>query len=224
MNGIQNMSIESIKNFDQLANRYDSWFDSHSAVFQSELEALKKVIPKSGDGLEVGVGSGRFSAALGIKTGIEPSVNLSTIARARGITVYEGVAESLPFQNQQFDFVLFNTVLCFLDLPLTALSEAKRVLKSNGTLIIGMIDKNSMLGKLYEATKQENPFYRHAHFYSVQEVLELLHEINFKEADIYQTLFSPIEQITTPEEIKSGYGEGGFIALSAHVETNRFSY
>ncbi|KTD82552.1 class I SAM-dependent methyltransferase [Legionella waltersii] len=218
------MSIESIKNSDQLANKYDRWFDSHSAVFQSELGALKKLIPQSGEGLDVGVGSGRFSAALGIKTGIEPSVNLSAIARARGITVYEGVAESLPFQNQQFDFILFNTVLCFLDLPLTALLEAKRVLKPNGTLIIGMIDKDSMLGAHYEATKQENPFYRDAHFYSVKEVLELLHEINFKEEGIYQTLFSPIETLTTPEKTKSGYGEGGFVVLSSHVETNRFLY
>lgn len=97
MNGIHNMSIESIKVFNELANKYDSWFDSHPAVFQSELEALKKLIPKSGDGLEVGVGSGRFSAALGIKTGLEPSVVLSNLARSRGINVYEGVAESLPF-------------------------------------------------------------------------------------------------------------------------------
>ena len=62
--------------FDQLAERYDSWFDRHASVFQSEIEALKKVIPKAGDGLEVGVGSGRFSAALGIRIGVEPSVNL----------------------------------------------------------------------------------------------------------------------------------------------------
>lgn len=65
-------------------------------------------------------------------------------------------------------------MLCFLDLPLIALFEAKRVLKPNGTLIIGMIDKDSMLGAHYEATKQENLFYRNAHFYSVKEVLELL--------------------------------------------------
>lgn len=105
-----------------------------------------------------------------------------------------------------------------------ALLEAKRVLKLNGTLIIGMIDKNSMLGRYYETTKQDNPFYRYAHFYSIKEVLELLHEINFKEEGIYQTIFSPIEKITTLEEPKSGYGEGRFVVLSAHVEANRFSH
>ncbi|HHF7373778.1 methyltransferase domain-containing protein [Legionella pneumophila serogroup 1] len=218
------MSIESVKVFNQMAEDYDRWFDSHSAVFQSELDALKKIIPESGEGLDVGVGSGRFAAALGIKTGIDPSIKLGNMARSRGIHVDEGVGEALPFQDQQFDFVLLNTVLCYLDLPLAALLEAKRVLKPNGKLIIGMIDKNSMLGRQYEATKQDNPFYRHAHFYSVNEVLELLHEINFKEEDFYQTLFLPIEAILTPDVIKPGYGEGGYVVLSARIELNRFSY
>ncbi|HFT6648691.1 TPA: methyltransferase domain-containing protein [Legionella pneumophila] len=130
----------------------------------------------------------------------------------------------IPKYEQQFDFVLFNTVLCFLNLPLVALLEAKRVLKPNGKLIIGMIDKHSMIGQQYEATKQDNLFYRYAHFYSVQEVFELLHEINFKEEAIYQTLFSPVDTILTPEESKPGYGEGGFVVLSAYVKPNRFSY
>ncbi|HAU3858691.1 TPA: methyltransferase domain-containing protein, partial [Legionella pneumophila] len=198
------MSIESVKVFNQMAEDYDRWFDIHPAVFQSELDALKKVVPESGEGLDVGVGSGRFAAALGIKTGVEPSIALGNMARSRGIHVYEGVGEALPFQDQQFDFILLNTVLCYLDLPLTALLEAKRVLKPNGTLIIGMIDKNSMLGRHYEAIKQDNPFYCHAHFYSVNEVLELLHEINFKEENLYQTLFSPCEAILTPDAIKPG--------------------
>lgn len=106
----------------------------------------------------MGVGSGRFAAALGIKTGIDPSVQLSHFAKLRGIDVFEGVAESLPFQEQQFDFVLFNTALCYVDLPLVALLEAKRVLKPNGKIIIGMIDKHSMLGQQYEATNKTTHF------------------------------------------------------------------
>ncbi|MFO9678120.1 class I SAM-dependent methyltransferase [Legionella pneumophila serogroup 8] len=216
------MGIESVKMFNQLAEDYDGWFDSHPGVFQSELEALKKVTPQSGEGLEVGVGSGRFAATLGIKTGIDPSVQLSHFAKLRGIDVFEGVAESLPFQEQQFDFVLFNTALCYVDLPLVALLEAKRVLKPNGKIIIGMIDKHSMLGQQYEATKQDNPFSQYAHFYSVSEILELLHEIHFTEEAINQTLFAPIDTIITAEESKPGYGEGGFIALSAGMSP--FSY
>ena len=209
------MNQESSDAFDQLADRYDSWFDRHQAAFLSEIAAYKKVVPTSGEGLEVGVGSGRFAAALGIKTGVEPSDKLGTLAKSRGIQVFKGVAESLPFPDHQFDFVLFGTVLCYLEYPLQALLEAKRVLKSNGTLIIGMLDKNSKLVKSYEARKNENPFYCDAHFYTVNEVLMLLHEIHFKEKEIYQTIFAPLEDIKQPEPVNSGYGEGGYVIISA---------
>ncbi|WP_232058671.1 class I SAM-dependent methyltransferase [Aquicella lusitana] len=162
----------------------------------------------------MGAGSGRFAAALGIKTGIEPSDKLGNMARSRGINVIKGVAESLPFLDQQFDYVLFGTVMCFLEDPLPALLEAKRVLKPNGTLIIGMLDKNSKLVKSYEARK-ENPFYRDAHFFAVNEILILLHEAHFKEKEIYQTIFARLEDIKQPEIVKPGYGEGGYVIISA---------
>jgi SAM-dependent methyltransferase len=161
------MNSKSIKTFNQLADRYDNWFDRHPAVFQSEVEALKKVLPKLGEGLEVGVGSGRFAAALGIKTGVDPSEKLRAMAKIRGISVFEGVAEALPFPKETFDYILFGTVLCYLNSPLGGLIEAKRVLKPGGSLIIAMIDRNSALGQSYEARKQDNPFYRDARFYSV---------------------------------------------------------
>lgn len=209
------MTLTSGDSFDQLTDRYDGWFDRHAAVFESELEALKKVIPQSGEGLEVGVGSGRFSAALGIKTGIDPSEKLLSVAKARGISVFHAVAESLPFPDNNFDFVFFGTVLCFLSDPLKALSEAKRVLKQNGIFIIGMLDKHSKLVESYEDRKGKNPFYRNAHFYTVNEVLNLLHGSHFKEKEIYQTIFSTLETIKEPEPIKRGHGKGGYVVISA---------
>lgn len=214
----QMFNSEVIKTLDQYADRYDGWFDRHPAVFQSELEALKKVIPNSGEGLDMGVGSGRFAAALGIKTGVDPSVKLSALARSRGINVFEGMMESLPFKNQQFDYILLCTTLCYVRVPMMALQEAKRVLKPNGLLIIGMIDKNSKLGQAYLAKKQDNPLYRYANFYSVNEIQDLLYEINFKTVEIFQTVFSPLNEIQTPEQIKPGHGQGGFVVISAKME------
>ena len=200
--------------FDDLADRYDSWFDRHQAAFLSEVEAYKKVVP-TGEGLEVGVGSGRFAAALGIKTGVEPSEKLAALATSRGVRVLKGTAEALPFPDHQFDFILLGTVLCYLNDPLKALIEAKRVLKYDGTLIIGMLDKDSALGHSYAARKNENPFYRHAHFYTVNEVLVFLHAGPFKEKAIYQMIFAPLEEITQPEPVKPGHGEGGYVVISA---------
>lgn len=212
------MSFQSIEAFDKNANEYDQWFEHHPNVFHSELMALQKVMPPKGDALEVGVGSGRFASSLGVKFGLDPSPELLKIAKSRGIEIHDGVAEYLPFPDHKFDTVLFITTLCFVDDPLKALSEAKRVLKWNGRIIVGMIDKDSSLGKLYETNKKQNIFYQHAHFFSVPEVTALLKKIGFSQFDFYQTIFSPIEKINTIEKIESGYGQGGFVVISAKTE------
>ena len=209
------MSEEKIAPFDKLSQEYDQWFDRHQAIFDSELEALRKVIPTKGVGLEVGVGTGRFAAAFGIKFGLDPSQAMLDIAKSRGIEVTKGVAESLPFEDAFFDFVLIVTTLCFVDNPLKALSEVKRVLKSGGLLIIGMIDRNSALGKNYEAKKQDNPFYRNAHFYSAEEEIQLINQLGFIQKEIYQTIFLSLDAIKTIEPVKQGYGEGGFVVIKA---------
>jgi len=216
------MSKKNIVPFNQLAHDYDQWFDQHQAIFKSEVEALRKVMPKSGEGLEIGVGSGRFAEVLGIKTGIEPAENLGKIAKSRGINLYNAVAESLPFSDNQFDYVLFNTVVCFLDSPQRAFSEAKRVLKSNGVIIIGMIDKNSPLGRLYETKKMDNPFYKNAHFYSVDEMIAFINQLGFSQKEIYQTFFFPLDKIVAPDPVKPGYGMGGFVAIKAVNENSGF--
>jgi SAM-dependent methyltransferase len=71
---------------------------------------------------------------------------MAAIAREREIKVYEAYTEELPFEDGSFDFVLMVTILCFLADPFQALSEATRVLKPEGRLIIGMIDRDSPPG------------------------------------------------------------------------------
>ncbi len=211
------MSLQIVETFDRHAEQYDEWFEHHSIVFNSELIALQKVMPLKGDALEIGVGSGRFASALGVKFGLDPSTALLKIAKSRGIETFEGVAESLPFSDHMFDTVLFITTLCFVDDPLKALFEARRVLKQHGQIIIAIIDKNSELGKFYEANKKQNTFYQQAHFFSVPEVITLLKKTGFETFDYYQTIFSPAGKINTKEMVKSGYGDGGFVVISAKV-------
>ncbi len=57
--------------FNESAVDYDLWFDRHPHIFQSELNALKKIVPCKGTGLEIGVGTGRFAEKLGIRYGIK---------------------------------------------------------------------------------------------------------------------------------------------------------
>ena len=83
--------------FENYAQKYDEWFDKNKFVYESELQAVKELLPRSENGVEIGVGSGRFAAPLNIKLGVDPSKELGKIAKKRGINIISGVAESLPF-------------------------------------------------------------------------------------------------------------------------------
>lgn len=128
--------------FEKNVDRYEQWFHEHSLAYVSELKAVQALLPKSGEGLEVGVGTGRFAAPLKIMHGVEPAAAMAAFARRRGVEVTEGTAEKLPFGDGRFDYVLMVTLLCFLDDPAAALKEARRVLKPGGVLLVGLIDRD----------------------------------------------------------------------------------
>lgn len=211
------MLSNSIAVFDKGAREYDEWFDSHPAVFQSELLALEKFVPKSGVGIEVGVGTGRFAAALGIRVGVEPAANMREIAQSRGIETIDGTAEALPFPDDNFDFVLFVTTLCFVRDPKQALREAHRVLKSGGVIVAGIIDRESSLGKRYE--KSDSPYYRSAHLISARELKGWFRQTGFQDIQSCQTLKGDPESMKMPEAPIDDYGEGGFVVTAGRKKT-----
>jgi ubiquinone/menaquinone biosynthesis C-methylase UbiE len=206
---------ENIQVFEMFAGEYDRWFESNSFAYESEVLALRRFVPEHNNGLEVGVGTGRFAVPLGVRIGVEPAQAMANIARKRRIEVYEAMAEALPFADESFDFVLMVTMICFLQDPVQALLEAKRVLKPGGHVIVGMIDRDSFLGRIYESKKENSKFYRHAHFYSVKQVLAWLKKLGYDGTKICQTIFKTPEDLTSIEPIKEGYGEGGFVVVSA---------
>jgi len=190
--------------FEKHAEEYDTWFDAHPWVYQSEMQAIKMVLPQGGRGVEIGTGTGRFSVPFGISIGVEPSVAMAEIARSRGITVYDSKAENLPFHDSAFDFALMVTTICFLEDPIKALKEIRRILRPAGKIIIGMLDKESPLGRLYEKKKNESKFYKYARFYSVKQVLEYLNAAGYEHRRTLQTIFRNPEAITAIEPVKEG--------------------
>lgn len=196
----------NVRIFERHARQYDRWFEKNAYAYEFEVLAVRSLLPQSGTGLEVGVGTGRFALPLGIEVGVDPAHAMASIARQRGIRVYEARAEELPFANESFDFVTMITTICFLSDPLQALQETRRVLKPRGRIIIGMIDAESPLGKAYEAKKSENTFYRYAHFYSVTQVIEWLKGLGFGGITTCQTIFKNPEEMTALEPTKDGYG------------------
>jgi ubiquinone/menaquinone biosynthesis C-methylase UbiE len=110
------------------------------------------------------------------------------------------------------------TTICFLEDPLQALKEIRRILCPAGKIIIGMLDKDSPHGKLYEMKKNDSKFFKHAVFYSVDKVLEWLKTLGYDHIQTLQTIFRKPEEITALEPIKDGYGEGLFVVISAQKE------
>jgi ubiquinone/menaquinone biosynthesis C-methylase UbiE len=167
-------------------------------------------------GIEVGVGTGRFAVPLRLKFGLDPSRTMLQIAGTRGLRVCQAVGERMPFRDAQFDLVLLVTVICFVDNVPTLLRELNRVLKRGGHLVIGFINRNSELGRLYERRKESDLFYREARFYSTEDMAERVKEAGFHALRFCQTLFGgPSEFPTKGLEVRDGASEGAFIVLSA---------
>ncbi len=198
--------------FDQYWKRYDNWYDEYKFAYLSEIEAIKKVLHEKGKGLEIGVGTGRFASTLGISDGIDPSTKMATIAKSRGINVQIGNGENLPYKNEEFDYILITITICFVKKPGKVISEANRVLKDKGRIILGIVDKNSFLGKFYQEKK--SIFYKEANFFSVKEIAKLLKDNKFGKFSFYQTIFNLPEKIKTIEVPLEGYGKGGFVVIS----------
>ena len=200
--------------FETEANRYEQWFENHPIAYQSELAAIRELLPETGRGLEIGTGTGRFSLPFGIVDGVEPAAAMRQIAQDRGLNVLDAKAEALPFPDHTFDFALMVTTICFVDAPLKALREAHRVVKPGGRLVVGLVDSDSELGRQYESRKDENPFYRYARFLSASETIQLLDDAGFGNFRCRQTLFQPLEKTEKPEPPRQGFGEGGFVAIA----------
>ncbi|MGB9755556.1 MAG: class I SAM-dependent methyltransferase [Desulfurella sp.] len=202
-----------IEIFNNYTSEYEEWFENNKYAYLSEIEALKKALPKQGKGVEIGVGSGRFALPLGIKIGVEPSRKMAEIARRHGIEVFFGVAESLPFEDSSFDFALMAVTICFVNDPLKSLKESYRILKPNGVIIIGIVDLDTELGKFYLEKQKNSIFYKQAKFFSSKQIIDLLKRSGFSFRESYQVLFGDYKKINIVEEPKEGFGLGGFSVL-----------
>ncbi|WP_456395647.1 class I SAM-dependent methyltransferase [Desulfurobacterium sp.] len=200
------------ESFDRFCREYEDWFERNRNIYEAELWLIRSLLPQ-GRGIEIGVGTGRFAAPLGIRIGVEPSDVMAEVARKRGIEVLKGVAESLPVPDESYDFALMVTTVCFVDDVLKSFEEAFRILKKKGVFIVGFVDKNSLLGKRYQKKKDKSRFYKEARFYSTEEIVDFLKKTGFSEISVKQTLIEMDgERLSV---VKDGSGEGSFVAVKA---------
>jgi len=130
----------------ETAHRYDSARSLPSQTKILWLDALKSSIPEQEIRkiLDLGCGTGRFSAALGKAfecsvVGVEPSSAMLNVAMSQNepnVEWMQGQAENIPLENQAVDLVFMSQVFHHLIQPQQALREINRVLTSAGYLAI----------------------------------------------------------------------------------------
>ncbi len=213
-----------MKAFDLYAERYDAWYEKPFgwSVFSLEVECLKRLTDYPEPSLEIGVGSGRFAKALGVEFGVDTSKELLKIAKSRGIRGILARAEALPFRKEVFKRTLFVVSICFLQDPITALKEARRVLKEDGKLVLGLVLRESPWADFYlQKAKEGHPLYSLARFYSFEDIIKMLSIAGFKLEKVFTTLFEEPQDMKPVEsrEIREGFHpDGGFFCMLAGLE------
>jgi len=204
--------------FNRLAGRYDAWFDGPpgSRIFDAEVKCLRTLMPEDTSGwIEVGVGSGRFAAALGIAEGVDPARAMVEKAAERGVRTRVATAEELPYHERSLGGILLVVTLCFLDEPRRAMQEFARVLKPGGTLLVAIVPADSSWGNYYRRKGRDgHPFYSVARFYTCSEAIEIAEEAGFELVGAATTLPTDPEEEPTEIPVADGIRSGwSFVAL-----------
>ncbi len=139
------------------SEKYEQWFSTPFGKYADRLEK-KLVFEMLGNIfgkkiLDVGCGTGNYSlelASSGAEVyGIDSSEEMLEAARKMAneskehITLQNAKAESLPFEKNEFDIIVCITACEFTNLKSTS-KEMLRVLKPDGKLVLGILNKFSL--------------------------------------------------------------------------------
>ncbi|MDY0041515.1 MAG: class I SAM-dependent methyltransferase [Desulforhabdus sp.] len=144
-----------------------------------------------------------------------PAEEALRIAGRRGVSIVKAPGEHLPFLNGSFGTVFLLFTLCFVEDPGQVFSEAGRVLKKGGGLIVGVINRESPWGQLYLKKKAGgHPIYRHATFYSVNEVVKMMEKTGFAIEAFASTLCQlPTQTVNRGPVYEELMEKAGFVGI-----------
>ncbi len=125
--------------------------------------------PSAGKVLEVGCGDGRLTEDLsGVSSSIfalDPDPDSLEEARhlkGNGISLILGSGEHLPLADKSFDTVVFSLSLHHHHDPDNALSQARRVLREGGRILVLEPESESPINRCFKLIHNENEAYEKA--------------------------------------------------------------
>src|SRR3989338_3182916 len=152
------------------------------------------------DVLEVACGSGQGLGYLARKARrvVGGDIDTTNVATARdyykgrkGVEVLKIDAHQLPFENKSFDVIILYESIYYFEMPERFLSEAKRILREGGMLVLCSANKE---------WPDFNPSPFSKTYYSARELVELLEKSGF----VAQALAAyPVEKTTSRDVVVS---------------------
>lgn len=215
--------------FDNEAQFYDDWYKTPLGKFVDEVEtnAIMDLLKPRKDELilDVGCGTGNYSlklSRLGVKVvGVDVSHHMLKIAKEKFVNesldgeFYIADAMSLPFEDNRFDACLAVASVEFIPNPIKAIEEMFRVVKFNGRIVVGFLNRESLWGRLYSSEEfRRNTVFRFAQLLSVDEIRSIK---GSNLVEIRESLFIPpnaeVDQLDWKiENLLSKTNKGGFIS------------
>jgi ubiquinone/menaquinone biosynthesis C-methylase UbiE len=137
-----------MESYNLSASVYDQLYGEEQEAKYAE--GLRMAPPVNGSiVLDAGCGSGllleKLSGLTGLAVGIDFSEKMIKIARSKikleNVAFVIGDIENMPFKNDTFNTVFMFTVINNTPKPLQALSEAWRILKGGGYLVVSFLKK-----------------------------------------------------------------------------------
>ncbi len=201
--------------FDLLYLDYDHWYEEHPVTARNELLVVGEALSGAPEPcVEVGVGTGWFASRLGCLLGVDPSLSMLRIARARGVEAVAGRGEALPLASSRLGTVLMVVTICFVDDPWRVVAEASRALVGGGRLVVCIVPRDSPWGRYYVSlASRGHPFYSHARFYTVGEVDEFARRAGLRRRRVLATLSYPPGAPERYEDPRPYTGSEGFACI-----------
>ena len=149
--------------------------DFGKRILEKEVEYVYRELKGSQRILDVGCGIGQVEQMLQNLNivGLDISEEMLQEARKRSNKTFViGNAESLDFNNNQFDAVFYIATLEFLDDYPRAVQEAYRVTKPNGKILVMMLNPESDYFK--EHMQREGSYFRKVRHTNIREVADYI--------------------------------------------------
>ncbi len=177
---------------DQWQGPYRHHLKKRKNYVENVLNQFVPQINGSPMGLDLGCGDGMHLPWLSqhLPTLYACDYNLLRLTRAAAVTgtkqLFMADATDLPIEDDAFDVIFFNHVLEHIPDDDKALSEARRVLKPGGLLILGTPNEGALFWQLaYQWQPETLAATDHVHFYTAKSLREKCEEAGFVIQDVH---------------------------------------